>query len=137
SATPKAKVKPKGKAKPKAKAKQKDPKEMNRANISYAMRWEHPIVALDIGTLSANIKGALEDEELANETLAWLREAVRTAAKIKKECQFLIGRFIEALLLRGNFVESDRTLLDMICPRIPEAEDASDEAKDASDEEKD
>ncbi|KAF9188015.1 hypothetical protein BGZ49_003985, partial [Haplosporangium sp. Z 27] len=124
-------------ATPKAKAKRKDPKEMNRANISYAMRWEHPIVTLDVGTLSANIKRALEDEELANETLAWLRQAVRTAAKVKKESQFLIGRFIEALLLRGNFVETDRALLDMICPRVPKDKDASDEEKDASDEEKD
>ncbi|KAF9431657.1 hypothetical protein BGZ76_011867, partial [Entomortierella beljakovae] len=84
-----------------------------------------------VGTLSANIKGALEDttrrfndkelkgSDLAIVALSWIQHAVRTAANIKRECQFLIGRFIESLLLQNNFnEETDRALLNGICPAI-------------------
>lgn len=74
-------------------------------------------MTLDVGTLGANIKRAGTD--LSSEVLTSLREAVRLAADTKRSCQRLIGCFIESLMTPGVFQESDRELLDHICPRIP------------------
>ncbi|KAF9107421.1 hypothetical protein BGX27_008758, partial [Mortierella sp. AM989] len=91
------------------------------------MRWEHPIVTLDVGALSANVKRAIENDELVKETLTHLRRAVCAAGNIKKECQLHIGRFIESVFTQPTFKVSDRKLLDGICPRISMAEGNEDE----------
>ncbi|KAF9179699.1 hypothetical protein BGZ51_006727, partial [Haplosporangium sp. Z 767] len=47
-----------------------------------------------------------------------LQESVRLVADIKKSCQQLIGRFIECVVIPGITAESDRMVLDLICPRV-------------------
>jgi len=109
-----------GKGKSKGKDKMaKTPDEMEKAELLRALRWEHPVVTLDVGTLKANVRRAQQGkEDLSTEVMRCLKEAVRLAADTKRSCQRLIGRFIECIMAPGVFQEADREFLDHICPRI-------------------
>ncbi|KAI7832491.1 hypothetical protein BC939DRAFT_105154 [Gamsiella multidivaricata] len=106
--------------------------EMNKADFTRALDWEHPTVTLDVGTLSANVRRAedLSPDE-ASEVLRCLREAIRLAADTKRTCQQLLGRFIERVSDPAIFKETDRDLLDLICPRIPGTNKDNDGDKDS------
>ncbi|KAF9969934.1 hypothetical protein BGZ75_002526, partial [Mortierella antarctica] len=117
--------------------------DMTKKQLLNALNWEHPTATLNVGTLSANCKEALqEDPALQQEVLHCIREAVRAASQVKRACQGLIGRYIERLSKPGVFQSSDRDVLDCICPRIspsdiaPAAEssvDQDDKPQDTSD----
>lgn len=110
-----------------------------------AMEREHPTVTLDVGTLAVNARRAQENKfeaanestdtantpgvalnnantpDVAGEVVKVLKTVVRLAAATKRECQQLIGRFVEHIANVGASNE-DRELLDLICGRITEDE---------------
>ncbi|KAF9994919.1 hypothetical protein BGZ65_009441, partial [Modicella reniformis] len=90
-----------------------------KAGLVRGMTWEHPIVTVQAGTLSANIKRAIGDSPLVPEIESCLKEAVRLASDIKRSGQELIGRYIEAIFASSSELSSaDRTILHNICPRV-------------------
>ncbi|KAF9997128.1 hypothetical protein BGZ80_006214, partial [Entomortierella chlamydospora] len=95
-------------------------KDMNKYQLLRALSWEHPTVNLDIGTLSANVNGVLKDKDaVAQEVIGCIQEAVRLASEVKRQCQGLIGQYLELLDTPGVFdPSSDRQILDHLCPRI-------------------
>jgi len=69
---------------------------MRKVDLVRAIQWEHPTVTLDIGTVSGNVKRALQDEpDFAPEVFRCLGECVCLAANTKRSCQQLVGRLIE------------------------------------------
>ncbi|KAF8949579.1 hypothetical protein BGZ46_005088 [Entomortierella lignicola] len=93
---------------------------MNKNQLLHALSWEHPTVNLDIGTLSANVNGVLKDKDaVAQEVIGCIQGAVRLASEVKRQCQGLIGQYLELLDTQGVFdPSSDRQILDHLCPRI-------------------
>ncbi|KAF9104945.1 hypothetical protein BGX27_009866 [Mortierella sp. AM989] len=105
---------------------------MKRKELVSAMQWEHPMVTLDVGTVSTNVKGVLgSDPNLALEVRKCIQDAVRLAADAKRSCQILLGRFIEHISSSEFIKESDREFLDNLCERLPtETKDGSYELDD-------
>ncbi|KAF9915572.1 hypothetical protein BX616_005860 [Lobosporangium transversale] len=54
--------------------------EMGRGDLTRTMRREHPIVALNVETVAANVKEALEDVKLAFEVKRCPEEAALLVA---------------------------------------------------------
>jgi len=48
-----------------------------------------------------------------------IKDVVKHVSETKRTCQLLVAGFIEEIGRLGEIIESDRTLLDLICPRIP------------------
>ncbi|KAF9570266.1 Rad2 nuclease [Mortierella alpina] len=104
---------------------------MSKLDLTLAMRREHPISTLEIGTVRANTRAALQHPPADISTLPvpWadvasavdqcLKDVTRIASDVKRSCQLLVGRFVEQLSLHDVISSSDRDLLDLICPRIP------------------
>ncbi|KAI1285147.1 hypothetical protein EDD11_000910, partial [Mortierella claussenii] len=98
------------------------------------------IKILNIGTLKANVTRALNKEfdqsqagKLSSEVRSCLQKLVRQASITKRECQRAIAQYIERLSTT-NVDETDRTLLDKLCPRVKgEADDDDDEAEEDGD----
>ncbi|KAG0222810.1 hypothetical protein BGX31_008846, partial [Mortierella sp. GBA43] len=97
---------------------------LKKTDMYYKMSHEHPIVTLDVGTLKANIHRAttLGDTQLEAEVLKTIQEIVHHAGNTKRTFQSLIGQFIERLLEQEEIQESDREILDLLCPRIVSAD---------------
>ncbi|KAF9109298.1 hypothetical protein BGX27_007769 [Mortierella sp. AM989] len=94
---------------------------MAKADLMRAMQWEHPLRTLNVGTMKANVRETLGHDtkgSLASEVTQCLRETVRLAANVKQACLRLIGCIIERLFMSNDFIESDRDILDFICPHI-------------------
>ncbi|KAF9344786.1 hypothetical protein BGX34_005327 [Mortierella sp. NVP85] len=90
----------------------------NRKDLLYAFRWEHPTRTLNVGTLNANVGRVLNDKpSLCSKIKACLREVVCHASRTKRICQRAIGQYVERLSTIG-VDDTDRKLLDLICPRI-------------------
>jgi len=107
-------------------------KDMDKAALLNAMQWEHPTRTLNIGTINANVTRGLNKEfgqpgasELLPKIKACLQRIVRLASTTKRTCQRAIGQYIERLLIQG-IDETDRFLLDKLCPRVYDRSVASD-----------
>ncbi|KAF8945498.1 hypothetical protein BGZ52_009641, partial [Haplosporangium bisporale] len=91
---------------------------MNKRDILYNLAAEHPMAALDIGTLSANVEEVLgNDPALLQEVLPCIKEAVRLATTTKRQCQQVFGLYLEHIDNHGA-TPSDRSTLDCLCPRL-------------------
>ncbi|KAI1279042.1 hypothetical protein EDD11_001573, partial [Mortierella claussenii] len=96
--------------------------------------------SINIGTLKANVTRALNREfdqsqagKLLSEVRSCLQKLVRQASITKRKCQRAITQYIERLSTT-NVDETDRTLLDKLCPRGKgEADDDDDEAEEDGD----
>ncbi|KAF8942197.1 hypothetical protein BGZ46_006813, partial [Entomortierella lignicola] len=113
----------------------------NKLAITRMMNYQHPTTSLYIGTLSANVKRALPNQDhVQHEVMAVHLKAAREAARIKRQAQRLIGRYIEHLAKSGlgSVNAEDRKLLDLLCPRVTMKDvknDANDDAEDDDDDE--
>ncbi|KAK3821217.1 MAG: hypothetical protein J3Q66DRAFT_148948 [Benniella sp.] len=107
----------------------------NKKDLLYAFRWEHPMRPLNIGTLNANVGRALNDKpSLRSKIKACLREVVCHASRTKRICQRAIGQYVERLSTIG-VDDTDRKLLDLICPRITAKSPAKSESLEEAEEE--
>lgn len=91
---------------------------MTKAQLVQNMKWQHPVVSLKIGTVSANSKLALGSE--SNEQVqarACINDITRQALITKRDTQEFLGEFIEALFNTGLTTE-DRTILSAMCPQV-------------------
>ncbi|KAG0226138.1 hypothetical protein BGW41_004258, partial [Actinomortierella wolfii] len=105
---------------PKAKTPIKAPlHNVDKKQILNALNFEHPTVALDIGTLTANVKKAPAKQVLVADII---RGAVRGASKVKRRCQELIGRYLEMIGLSPNSM--DEKIFVCLCP--PQSKPTSD-----------
>ncbi|KAG0285652.1 hypothetical protein BGZ98_005424, partial [Dissophora globulifera] len=79
----------------------------------------HPLVTLDVGTVSANLSRALgQDSDLIFEVDTCIKEIVRVAASIKRLGQSIIGRFIERVLASDPPTPEDREILGYLCQSV-------------------
>ncbi|KAF9565978.1 hypothetical protein EC968_003977 [Mortierella alpina] len=123
SSSSSAKVKAASTAKAKT-ASKKEPKRTLAAKTKmiHLMDRQHPISTLNVGTARANIRGAVQnDPDLEQEIMQCLQEVCQYAAKAKRTCQILVGVFIEKVVSQDTVSDSDRVLLDLICPRHADA----------------
>ncbi|KAK3822858.1 MAG: hypothetical protein J3Q66DRAFT_437301 [Benniella sp.] len=122
---------------PTAPSKRKNPPPLpngpQKQPLLKCMNWEHPTSTLDIGTISANIRGAVlnpprfeslsidpesQRNDVASEVERCIKDVVKYASETKRTCQLLVAGFIEEIGRLGEINESDRALLDLVCPRI-------------------
>lgn len=95
----------------------------NRLDAFHALKREHPLVYLNVGTLRANVRRAYEGQnDDARDTIDHLKMAVRQASETKRTCQLLIGRYIEKIF-NGELNDGDRDILNSICPPISSFDD--------------
>ncbi|GJJ78017.1 hypothetical protein EMPS_10376 [Entomortierella parvispora] len=95
-----------------------EPAKTEKIGVIRSMRYQHPTSSLSIGTLAANVKLALEDEDsLQYEVVTVIEAAVMEATRVKRQAQVLIGTFIE-YVDRNGVTEEDRKHLDQFSPRV-------------------
>ncbi|KAF9996309.1 hypothetical protein BGZ65_008101 [Modicella reniformis] len=90
--------------------------------LQKAMAWEHPTSTFNVGSVTANVNGVLQHQPpdmkdlVVSETE---RSSVAADASMTSR-QFLVAQFIERAIAEGGGVtsESDREILDNLCPRI-------------------
>ncbi|KAF9952866.1 hypothetical protein BGZ70_000443, partial [Mortierella alpina] len=103
---------------------------MGKLDLARAMRREHPISTLEIGTVRANARAALQHPppDMSTLQVPWadvasavdqcLKDVTKLASGTKRSCQLLVGRFVEQLSTQDVISSLDRDLLDLVCPRI-------------------
>ncbi|KAF9998138.1 hypothetical protein BGZ79_008186 [Entomortierella chlamydospora] len=92
---------------------------MDKKQLVRALTWDHPQVSLHVGTLRANVKGALKDGPVvAEEVVSCLNDVVAQAHRVNIQCQGLIGASVERVLALDVVEPIDRSFLDYLCPRI-------------------
>lgn len=130
------KPKPKPKPKPALKSLLNSTAKTEKLAVTRLLTYQHPTTSLYIGTLSANIKRALPEQDgLQQEVMAVHVKAASEAARIKRESQALIGQYIEHLVKNG-VKDEDRKFLDLLCPRVS-VKDIKDDAVDAPEDDED
>jgi len=67
---------------------------------------------------SLSIDSESQRNAVASEVDRCIKDVVRHASETKRTCQLLVAGFIEEIGKLGEINESDRALLDLICPRI-------------------
>ncbi|KAG0195226.1 hypothetical protein BGX28_001920 [Mortierella sp. GBA30] len=103
------------------------------------MAHQHPTTSLYIGTLSANVKHALPNEDcLQDEVVSLHMRAASEAVRIKREGQRLIGKNIEYLDNKGleHLDAVVRKFLDVLCPRVS-MKDVKNDAADVMEDDED
>ncbi|KAF9913604.1 hypothetical protein FBU30_003235, partial [Linnemannia zychae] len=132
---PKQAPKPQSKPKPKPKSKSK-PAPTWKLQLIRSMMKTHPLSALPIGTLRANIKRTMPNQPSLHQAVTQcIQEASREAVRIKRQGQILIGTYIELLNNIGldEISEVDREILDHFSKRLvkedAECLDANNEAE--------
>jgi hypothetical protein len=99
--------------------------EVGEKDLVSNIQCEHPTRILNVRTTSSNLKRAPDHKsDLASEIKTCLQEAVCIASNTKRACQRDIGLYIERISTT-NIDETDRALLDVICPRISDKDVAS------------
>ncbi|KAF8929937.1 hypothetical protein BGZ47_000819 [Haplosporangium gracile] len=101
---------PKSKAVGTSVSSSKPPAKMDKKGLVYSLGWHHPVSTLEVGTLRKNVERALPNlmnttnvapptdlEVLHQGVVDCISEATRLAARVKREGQQLIGRFVETL----------------------------------------
>ncbi|KAI1286565.1 hypothetical protein EDD11_000232, partial [Mortierella claussenii] len=114
--------------------------DMDKAALVRAMGWEHPTRVLNVGTINANVKGALKKEfepskasMLLPKIKSSLQQVVRLTSRTKHTCQRAIGQYIDHISIHGVDV-TDRVLFDLLCPRISNRDEANDDNHEGIDE---
>ncbi len=109
--------------------------------MKNALAFEHPLVTLDLDRLSTNVHAAVADDNIATAVVECIRGAVRAAWTTKRQCQTLIGLYLEDLfypatgtsrpsLPVANISQEDQAILDQLCPRLSTTEMADIEGGD-------
>ncbi|KAF9580735.1 hypothetical protein BGW38_002497, partial [Lunasporangiospora selenospora] len=81
----------------------------NKDALVRAFAWEHPMVTMDLGTLTANVKRAHTPDDLTHEIIiSMIRCAVRQASAVKHQSQELLE----------DPLEKTPEILDLLCPRL-------------------
>ncbi|KAF9079188.1 hypothetical protein BGX27_006870, partial [Mortierella sp. AM989] len=89
---------PKKHASKKTSAKELYVDKMDKSQLVKEMEWEHPTVTSNAGTISANVPRALKDDShLVSEVESCLHEVVDSVSTAKRQCQQLVGRYIERI----------------------------------------
>ncbi|KAF9343858.1 hypothetical protein BGX26_005115, partial [Mortierella sp. AD094] len=133
--------KPKSKSKPKPapKSLSDSTAKTDKLGIARMMNYQHPTISLYIGTLSANVKRALPNQDrLQQEVMSVHSKAASEAARIKRQAQMLIGKYIECLVEKGleRLDAEDQKFLDLLCPRVI-MKDVKNNADDATEDDDD
>ncbi|KAG0251908.1 hypothetical protein BGZ95_006759, partial [Linnemannia exigua] len=98
--------------------------DMTKFQLVKAMQWEHPLRALDIGTLKANTSRALKKEvphdadlqqKLQHAITTCLSDISKLASRTKRGCQQAIGQYLENLSI-DHLDQDDRTILSYLTP---------------------
>ncbi|KAG0304491.1 hypothetical protein BGZ98_005452 [Dissophora globulifera] len=91
------------------------------------MAWEHPTVTLEMGTLCANVNEAVPDKDTAKLIISCIKRAVREASKVKRQCQEVLGLYLETLFSTPHAVigEHDRAILHYLCPHDEDDNDVN------------
>ncbi|KAG0360408.1 hypothetical protein BGX24_005569, partial [Mortierella sp. AD032] len=104
---------------------------MNKMQLLNAMAWEHPLVALPVGTVSANRKRAAavavgnvdlpnpskQQKLLVQEVTGCIMDIVEQVRTTKRHTQEFLGSFIETVFKQG-LTEDDRAILSYLCPAV-------------------
>ncbi|KAG0357217.1 hypothetical protein BGX24_006263, partial [Mortierella sp. AD032] len=115
-------------------AKKPPPKidDMNKSQLVNAMVYEHPIVALPVGTVKANSKRAAtaattnanrlpsseqQQRQQQQEVTDCILHIVGQVRMTKRHAQEFLGEFIETVFER-DLTENDRTILNSLCPAV-------------------
>ncbi|KAF9079563.1 hypothetical protein BGX27_006240, partial [Mortierella sp. AM989] len=113
----------------------------SKVELVRSMAYQHPLVCLTVGTLSANTKRALgggTTPQLAVE--ACVEDITKQTLSTKRDAQSFIGRYIEAAYDSG-LTDDDRSVLSARCPPVSSAikncdgADDEEEVEDNKDEE--
>ena len=110
-----------------------------RNEMMNSLCFEHPTVALDLDRLSSNVRAAVENDLIAKSIVECIRGAVRVAWDSKRQCQMLIGLYLEDIFYPpptpgaprpavpvANISQQDQVILDNLCPRLSSKEMGSD-----------
>ncbi|KAG0082840.1 hypothetical protein BGZ92_011316 [Podila epicladia] len=92
---------------------------MTKVQLIGSMKWQHPLVSLKIGTVSANSKLALgseSDEQV--QARAWIDDITRQALTTKRDTQEFLGQFIEAMF-KTELTSEDRRFSMKCVPKSP------------------
>ncbi|KAF8946022.1 hypothetical protein BGZ47_001516, partial [Haplosporangium gracile] len=102
-----------------------------RKEMLDALWLEHPTVTLDLDRLSSNVHVAVENDPLAKAIVECIRGAVRVACDSKRQCQMLIGLYLEDLFYPpstpgaprsvvsvAEISQQDQDILDNLRPRL-------------------
>ncbi|KAF9384765.1 hypothetical protein BGX21_001218 [Mortierella sp. AD011] len=93
----------------------------SKAELVKSMAYQHPLVCLTIGTLSANTKRTLGDgTSLQIAVEACVKDITKQALATKCDAQSFIGQYIEAAYDAG-LTEDDRSILSAMCPPVSSA----------------
>ncbi|KAK3812333.1 MAG: hypothetical protein J3R72DRAFT_462984, partial [Linnemannia gamsii] len=115
-------------------AKKPPPKidDMNKSQLVNAMVYEHPLVALPVGTVKANSKRAAaaattnanrlpsseqQQRQQQQEVTDCILDIVGQVRMTKRHAQEFLGEFVETVFERG-LTENDRTILNSLCPAV-------------------
>ncbi|KAK3841737.1 MAG: hypothetical protein J3R72DRAFT_491315 [Linnemannia gamsii] len=115
-------------------AKKPPPKidDMNKSQLVNAMVYEHPLVALPVGTVKANSKRAAaaattnanrlpsseqQQRQQQQEVTDCILNIVGQVRMTKRHAQEFLGEFIETVFER-DLTENDRTILNSLCPAV-------------------
>ncbi|KAG9321417.1 hypothetical protein KVV02_000551 [Mortierella alpina] len=132
---PKAKPKPK----PALKSLSDSTASTDKLAVKRLMAYQHPTATFHVGTLSANVERGLRNQSgLQTEVMSVLQSAISEAARIKRQAQRLIGKYLEHLSRKGveSLEAEDRRFLDLLCPRVSMA-DVKDDSNDAIEDDED
>ncbi|KAF9404193.1 hypothetical protein BGZ76_007049, partial [Entomortierella beljakovae] len=113
----KFKSKSRPKPKPKLKTLANSTAATRKLSITRMLAYHHPTSSLKVGTLAANVKRVSDNSLLHQEVIHCIRDAVHEAAKIKREGQRAIGKFVEHIS-KHEPGHNDRQYLDYLCPRV-------------------
>ncbi|KAF9947469.1 hypothetical protein BGZ72_010527, partial [Mortierella alpina] len=106
-----------------------------RKEMRNALSFEHPMVCLDLDRLSRNVHAVSEDDHASKAIIDCIRGAVQVAWDAKRQCQMLIGLYLEDLFYPSpspgaprpsvpvtRISQQDQAILDNLCPRLSSME---------------
>jgi len=70
-----------------------------------------------MGLVRTNTQKAVDDIAVATDVQRCIEQVVKVAADAKCTCQEVIGLYLDAIFVKGKFVQSDQVFLDHLCPR--------------------
>ncbi|KAF8920974.1 hypothetical protein BGZ58_004168, partial [Dissophora ornata] len=92
--------------------------DQSKAELVKSMAYQHPLVCLTIGTLSANTKRALGDGTSPQIAVkACVKDITSHALATKRDAQSFLGQYIEAAYDAG-LTDDDRSILSAMCPPV-------------------
>jgi hypothetical protein len=93
---------------------------MNKQQLVKLMDKQHPVVSLEIGTIRANVKRAVDgNENVTKAVVDVLQNASQIAWTMKRRTELVLGAFIHNMEKKTEAPsKTELQILDLICPRI-------------------